>query len=147
MVEPYYQDEDERVTVYHGDCLDVLRQLPDCSVDDIVTDPPAAVAFMGMKWDSDRGGRDQWIDWLAERMAEALRVVKPGGHALVWALPRTSHWTAMALEDAGWEIRDCIQHLFGGGFPKGRRIYRLDVIPEVERQLHEQGVEGEIKWR
>ena len=80
-----------------GDALAVLRTLPDNSLDAIVTDPPAGISFMGKHWDSDKGGRDAWIAWLAEVMAEAWRVVKPGGHALVWALPRTSHWTAMAL--------------------------------------------------
>jgi hypothetical protein len=53
-------------------------------------------------------------------MVECLRVLKPGGHALVWALPRTSHWTATAIEDAGFEIRDVVLHLFGTGFPKSR---------------------------
>lgn len=112
-----------------GDCLDVLRLLPDASVDAVVTDPPAGISFMGKAWDGDKGGRDQWVAWLALRMREALRVLKPGGHALVWALPRTSHWTAMALEDAGFEIRDRISHLFGSGFPKS-----LDVSKEIDRR-------------
>lgn len=60
--------------------------------------------------------------WLTPILAECLRVLKPGGHALVWALPRTSHWTATALEDAGFEIRDCITHLFGQGFPKSHNL-------------------------
>ena len=45
-------------------------------------------------------------------------MLKPGGHALVWSLPRTSHWTAWAVEDAGFEVRDCVLHVFGSGFPK-----------------------------
>lgn len=102
-----------RCTLIHGDCLDVLRQLGDASVDSIVTDPPAGIGFMGREWDSDRGGRNQWIAWLASVMREALRVLKPGGHALVWALPRTSHWTATAIEDAGFDIRDVHHHIFG----------------------------------
>jgi site-specific DNA-methyltransferase (adenine-specific) len=97
----------------HGDCLDVLRTLDDCSVDAVVTDPPAGIAFMGKAWDGNRGGRDQWVAWLAERLEQCLRVLKPGGHAVVWALPRTSGWTHRALEDAGFEVRDCITHLFG----------------------------------
>lgn len=101
-----------------GDALEVLRAIPTHSLDALVTDPPAGIAFMGAEWDKNKGGRRQWIDWLASIMAEALRVVKPGAHALVWALPRTSHWTATALEDAGWEIRDCIVHMQGQGFPK-----------------------------
>jgi len=107
-----------RWSVDRGDCLDLARTLPDACVDAVVTDPPAAIGFMGRRWDSDRGGRAQWVAWFAERMAEALRILKPGGHALVWALPRTSHWTAWAIEDAGFEIRNVIHHLFATGFPK-----------------------------
>lgn len=98
------------IQVHHGDCLDVMRTMPDASISAVITDPPAAIAFMGREWDKDRGGRTQWVAWLSERMREAHRLLKPGGHALVWALPRTSHWTAWALEDAGFEIRDCIIH-------------------------------------
>ncbi len=104
--------------VIHGDCLAVLRRLPDACIDACVTDPPAGISFMGKAWDDDKGGRDQWIAWLRDVMAEVLRVLKPGGHALVWALPRTSHWTGTALEGAGFEIRDRVHHLFGSGFPK-----------------------------
>lgn len=110
------------IRVFASDCLDVMRGMPDNSVSAIITDPPAAIKFMGREWDSDRGGRDQWVAWLAERMREAMRLLKPGGHALVWALPRTSHWTALALEDAGFEIRDCVIHIFGQGFAKSRNI-------------------------
>jgi DNA modification methylase len=92
--------------VLHGDCLEVLKTLPDDSIDSIVTDPPAGIAFMGKDWDKDKGGRSQWIAWMSEVAAECLRVIKPGGHALVWAIPRTSHWTGTAWEDAGWEARD-----------------------------------------
>ena len=116
------------MTLYLGDCLDVLAGLEPGSVDAIVTDPPAAVSFMGREWDSDRGGRDQWIRWLAGRMEAAAACLKPGGHALVWSLPRTAHWTAMAVEDAGLEIRDCIPHLFGSGFPKS-----LDVSKAIDK--------------
>lgn len=101
-----------------GDAHNCLRAMSDASVDSIVTDPPAGIGFMGKSWDSDKGGRDEWIAWLAGVMREALRVLKPGGHALVWAIPRTSGWTQRALEDAGFEIRDVVTHLFGTGFPK-----------------------------
>jgi DNA modification methylase len=104
--------------VEQGDCLDVLRLLPDNCVDALCCDPPAGINFMQKDFDSDRGGRDQWIAWLTERMREALRVMKPGAHGLVWSLPRTSHWTGMALELAGWQPRDVIAHLTGSGFPK-----------------------------
>jgi hypothetical protein len=126
MTPPHYRDES--VTLYAGDALDVLRTLPDQSVDAVVTDPPAGIAFMGKQWDGAKGGREQWSAWLAAIMAEALRVTKPGGHALVWALPRTAHWTACGLEDAGWQVRDRITHLFGSGFPKS-----LDVGKAIDR--------------
>jgi hypothetical protein len=127
---PYWQDE--TVALHLGDCLDVLAGMKAASVDAIVTDPPAAIGFMGKDWDSNLGSRDRWIEWLAERMAEALRVLKPGGHALVWALPRTAGWTQIALEDAGFEIRDCVTHLFGSGFPKS-----LDVSKAIDKRAQE----------
>lgn len=116
------------VRVHHGDCLKVLAELPDASVHSVVTDPPAGVRFMGRAWDTDHGGRDKFVEWLADRMEQAYRVLKPGGHALVWGLPRTSHWTALAVEEAGFEVRDCITHLFGQGFAKS-----LDVGKAIDR--------------
>ncbi len=114
--------EIENIKLMHGDCLEVMRDLPDCSIDSVVTDPPAGISFMGKGWDHDKGGRDEWIAWLSSVMAECLRVLKPGGHAVVWALPRTSHWTATAIEDAGFEIRDVLTHNFGSGFPKSANV-------------------------
>ena len=91
---------------------------------------------MGKAWDHHKGGRDSWVAWLAGIMREGLRVLKPGGHALVWALPRTSHWTALALEDAGFEIRDSVLFLFGAGFPKGTDVGKmLDKAAGVEREI------------
>jgi hypothetical protein len=83
---------------------------------------------MARKWDSDHGGRDEWVRRMTLRMAECLRVSKPGAHALVWSLPRTSHWTATALDDAGWIIEDRIAHIFGQGFPK----HKSKLKPAVE---------------
>lgn len=123
--------------IMHGDCLPNLRRLPDESVHAVVTDPPAGIGFLGAAWDGDKGGRNQWIAWLTEIMREAFRVLKPGGHAIVWALPRTSHWTAWAVENAGFEIRDKFQHAFGNGFPKSMSIskqidkMRADDLKEV----------------
>lgn len=105
-----------------GDCLPGLRALADASVDAVVTDPPAGIGFMGKDWDSDKGGRDAWVAWLTSVMTECLRVLKPGAHAFVWALPRTSHWTATAIENAGFEIRDVHHHIFGTGFPKSLNV-------------------------
>lgn len=115
----------------HGDCQDVLKTIPDNSVDALVTDPPAGISFMGKGWDGDKGGRKEWCAWMEGVMRECLRVMKPGAHGLVWALPRTSHWTATALEDAGLEIRDCVYHLFGSGFPKS-----LDVSKAIDENAY-----------
>ncbi len=114
-----------RATLYNGDCLDVMRELPDGIADSICTDPPAGIHFMSAAFDSDRGGRDQWVAWLAERLAEARRVIRPGGFMLCWAIPRTSHWTAMAIEQAGWTIRDRISNLMSGSDVMDRFVETL----------------------
>jgi DNA modification methylase len=114
------------IRFHEGDCLDVMKSLRAAGtrVDAIVTDPPAGISFMGKEWDHHRGGRDSWVAWMQEAAALALDLTKPGGHALVWAIPRTSHWTATAWEDAGWEVRDRVAHLFGTGFPKNRNALK-----------------------
>lgn len=110
------------ITLLNGTAEAVLPGLSADSFDALVTDPPAGIGFMGKPWDGDKGGRDQWIAWLAGIMREVLRVLKPGAYGLVWALPRTSHWPATALENAGFEIRDIHHHLFGTGFPKSLNL-------------------------
>jgi len=113
---------ESRFHVVLGDDVQVLPTLPPNSVDAVVTDPPCGIAFMAKEWDTDKGGRDAWIAWMAGIAQECLRVTKPGGHAVVWALPRTSHWTAMAWENAGWEVREKCTHLNSEGFPKSHDI-------------------------
>ena len=107
-----------------GDNSVWLKKIPNNSIDSIVTDPPAGISFMARGWDSDKGGRDNWIAWMCEVATECKRVLKPGGHAFVWAIPRTSHWTATAWENAGFEIRDVVAHIFGSGFPKSANIQK-----------------------
>lgn len=129
-------DGDARWIVEHSDALSFLKTLPDCSVDSLVTDPPAGIGFMGRDWDKNKGDRDKWIAWLEEIMREVVRVLKPGAHGLVWALPRTSHWTAFALENAGFEIRDCFHHAFGSGFPKSLNVSKaIDAAAGAEREV------------
>ena len=123
-------------TVIEGDCLKSLKKLEDNSVDSLVTDPPAGIAFMGKDWDKDKGGRTAWVQWMTEVMSECYRVLKPGAHGFVWALPRTSHWTAWALEDAGLEVRDSVHHLFGSGFPKSLDVSKaIDKMHGAEREV------------
>jgi site-specific DNA-methyltransferase (adenine-specific) len=111
--------------IVHGDSLDVLRQLAPDSLQAMVTDPPAGIGFMSASWDDDKGGRDQWIAWFASVMVHALAALKPGAYALVWALPKTSHWTAMGLENAGFEIHDVHHHIHGEGMPKMGDVGKL----------------------
>lgn len=108
-----------RWCVVEGDSADVLAALPPASCSALVTDPPAGIGFMGRDWDKDRGGRAQWVAWLASVLGLARVAVRPGGRAFVWALPRTTHWTGCAVEDAGWAVETVVTHLFGTGWPKG----------------------------
>jgi site-specific DNA-methyltransferase (adenine-specific) len=100
--------------IHHGDCLEVLRTLPDNSVDAVVTDPPYGLSFMGKRWDYDVPSVEVW--------AECLRVLKPGGHLLAFAGTRTQHRMAVRIEDAGFEIRDMIAWVYGSGFPKSHNL-------------------------
>lgn len=106
----------DNAVVYHGNCLEVLRELPENSVDSIVTDPPYELGFMGKKWD------DSGIAFNTEVWEQAMRVLKPGGHILAFGGSRTWHRLCVAIEDAGFEIRDSIAWLYGSGFPKSMNI-------------------------
>lgn len=103
-----------------GDCVNVFEQEADASFDSFVCDPPSAMNFMGRTWDHDRGGRGPWTAYWTERYRLMRQKMKPGAYALIWAIPRTSHWTACAIEDAGLYIQDCITHVNGQGWPKGK---------------------------
>lgn len=116
--------------ILHGNNLDLLRTLPDCSVDSIVTDPPYELGFMGKKWDS------TGIAYSVELWSECLRVLKHGGHLLAFSGSRTYHRMVVAIEDAGFEIRDQIMWVYGSGFPKS-----LDVSKAIDKQ---QGVEPTV---
>jgi site-specific DNA-methyltransferase (adenine-specific) len=116
--------------VLHGNSLEVLKTLEDNSVDSIVTDPPYELGFMGKKWDS------TGIAYNVELWKECLRVLKPGGHLLAFGGTRTYHRMACAIEDAGFEIRDCIQWLYGSGFPKSHDISKaIDKKLGAERKV------------
>jgi site-specific DNA-methyltransferase (adenine-specific) len=99
-----------------GDCREVLQGFDPDSVDAIVTDPPYELGFMGKKWDNTGIAFDR-ATWAA-----ALRVLKPGGHMLAFGGTRTYHRIACAIEDAGFEIRDCLSWLYGTGFPKSLNV-------------------------
>jgi site-specific DNA-methyltransferase (adenine-specific) len=122
--------------IIHGDCFEVLKDIPDNYFDSLISDPPAGISFMNKDFDHNKGGMLNWINWLSEIMAECLRVMKPGACGLVWSLPRTSHWTGMALELAGFRLIDCVHHCFGSGFPKSQDISKhIDAIYGAEREV------------
>lgn len=134
----------DRITLHRGDCLVILPTLAECSIDACVTDPPYHLTanknggsgeaslnlnspagrsrigtgggFMGKKWD----GGD--IAFCPEVWREVYRVLKPGAHLLAFGGTRTYHRMACAIEDARFEIRDCIQWLYGSGFPKSHSV-------------------------
>jgi transcriptional regulator with XRE-family HTH domain len=144
------------VTIHEGDCLDVMRTLPDASVDAVVTDPPYGLEFMGREWDGADGfrrslnpadvgrknvfGRSSrtspeyraghlFEEWTETWASEAFRLLKPGGHLLAFGGTRTFHRLAAGIEDAGFEIRDSIAWLYGSGFPKS-----LDVSKAIDKR-------------
>lgn len=105
-----------RFTLHPGDCRDAMAAMDECSIDSIVTDAPYELDFMGRAWD--RTGIAFDVDmWKA-----ALRVLKPGGHLIAFSHARTYHRMALAIEDAGFEIRDQIMWIYGSGFPKSRNL-------------------------
>lgn len=140
----------EIFTIHHGDCLEVLRSLPDCSVDSVVTDPPYGLSFMGKKWDYDVPAVEVW--------QECLRVLKPGGHLLAFAGTRTQHRMAVRIEDAGFEIRDMLAWVYGSGFPKSHNLKdewqgwgtalkpALEPITLARKPLEGTVAENVLKW-
>jgi len=101
-------------TLYQGDCLDVMAGMEAGSIDSVITDPPYGLDFMGKEWDHGVPGVQFWV--------EALRVAKPGATLFAFGGTRTWHRLAVAIEDAGWEIRDTIMWVYGTGFPKSHNI-------------------------
>ena len=120
-----------------GDCRAQMATLPDASVDAIVTDPPYELGFMGKSWDA------SGIAYDGEVWRQALRVLKPGGHLLAFSGSRTYHRMVVAIEDAGFEIRDQIMWLYGSGFPKSHDVSKaIDREAGVERQVVGQATDG-----
>ena len=111
-----------------GDCLSVMATLPENSVDTILTDPPYGLTFMGKDWDRGVPGVAFW--------EQALRVAKPGAMLLAMGGTRTFHRLVVAIEDAGWEVRDSMAWLYGSGFPKS-----FDISKGIDKQA---GAEREI---
>lgn len=100
--------------IAHGDVLACLRELPDNSFDALMCDPPYGLSFMGKKWDYDVPSVEVW--------REAFRVLKPGAPLLAFGGSRTYHRIAVGIEDAGFDLRDCLMWLYGSGFPKSMNL-------------------------
>jgi site-specific DNA-methyltransferase (adenine-specific) len=97
-----------------GNCLEVLKKLPDNFFDSLVSDPPYGLSFMSANWDHEVPGPEYW--------AEILRVMKPGAFGVAFGGTRSHHRLMCALEDGGWQLRDCFTWLYGSGFPKNHSV-------------------------
>lgn len=130
---PYYQDA--CCTLYSGDCQQVMPELEANSFDACITDPPYGLKFMGKSWDHGVPGVDVW--------REVYRVLKPGAFLLGFGGTRTHHRLMCAIEDAGFEIRDCLMWLYGSGFPKSLDISKaIDKVAGAERAVVETRTNG-----
>ena len=118
------------VKLYLGDCLEVMKGMPENSVDTCITDPPYELGFMGKKWDN------TGVAFQPETWAAVYRVLKPGAILLAFGGTRTYHRLACAIEDAGFEIRDTIAWVYGSGFPKS-----YDISKGIDKQA---GATGEV---
>lgn len=127
-------------TIYNEDCLETMKRMPDNYLHAIVTDPPYGLSFLGKAWDYDVPKVEIW--------REALRVLKPGGHLLAFAGSRTYHRMAVAIEDAGFEIRDQLIWMYGSGFPKSLNIGKaVDKLQGNEREETDYiAPDGKKRW-
>ncbi len=159
MIDPFEPLAEGKVSLHCGDCLDVLKTLDENSIDACVTDPPyhltsivkrfgsetaapakssgatgvykrSSAGFMGKQWD----GGD--VAFQVEVWAQVYRVLKPGAHLVAFGGTRTYHRMACAIEDAGFEIRDCVMWLYGSGFPKSHDVSKgIDRAAGAEREI------------
>lgn len=142
----------------NSDCVTALKAVPANSIDSCVTDPPSGISLHGLEWDTYEGDRKSartaFIAFIRQVFEGVFRVLKPGAYGVVWALPRTSGWTACGLEDAGFEIRDVLTHHFSTGMVKQKNtlrpasehwiLIRKPLEGTVEQNLKTHGV-GELQ--
>lgn len=100
--------------LHHGNMLNILPMMERDSIDAEICDPPYGLGFMGKDWDHGVPGEHFW--------REAYRVAKPGAYLLAFGGTRTFHRLAVAIEDAGWEIRDTVMWVYSQGFPKSHNV-------------------------
>jgi DNA modification methylase len=159
---PFYADP--HFTLYCADAIEIMRELPGESVDAVVTDPPSGLEFMGKEWDRlihvhddhtlvsegrtvpkfqtatprYQAGKPMQA-WHEVWAREAFRLLKPGGHLLSFGGTRTYHRLACAIEDAGFEIRDCLVWAYASGFPKSLDVGKaIDHAAGAQRKVVEQ---------
>ena len=170
MIPTYFSEGG--IEIYNGDCVSVIADMPEASVDAMVTDPPYGLEFMGKEWDGADGfrrslnlddvGRNSVFGrtsarapeyragplfqaWCQRWAAEALRVLKPGGYLLAFGGTRTYHRLTCAIEDAGFEIRDCLAWMYGKGFPKSLNISKA--FDKAAGELEDESVGFDVAGR
>lgn len=124
----YYQENDYEL--YKGKMQEVLATFEEGSIDSIICDPPYELNFMGKGWDN------SGVAFQKDTWEHCFKVLKEGGYLLAFGGSRTFHRIAVAIEDAGFEIRDCIMWLYGSGFPKS-----MNIGLAIDKKL---GVESEV---
>ena len=128
--------EDFKNKIIEGDCMEIMKEMPDNSIDTIITDPPYGLEFMGKDWDKFKENKN-FQEWNYLWAKEALRVAKPGTILMAFGGTRTWHRLACAIEDAGWEIFDCIFWIYASGFPKSLNIGQAIDKDACKKQLTE----------
>lgn len=124
-----------------GDCLEVMATIKDNGVDAIICDPPYGLSFLSANWDRGIPGIPYW--------KETLRIAKPGSHLLAFGGTRTHHRLMVAIEDAGWEIKDTVMWLYGTGFNKHKYLLKPAWEPIVlaRKSISESSIETNIaRW-
>ncbi len=130
--------EDYLNKIICADCMVAMKDIPDNSIDSLISDVPYGLSFLGKRWDYDVPS--------VEVFKEMLRVAKPGATALIFAGARTQHRIATNIEDAGWILKDCIMWIFGQGFPKSTDISKqIDKQSGMERKVV--GIRKSDGWR
>lgn len=112
-----HKTNNSKQQIIHGDCLDIMASMENDSIDFCVTDSPYGLNFMGKKWDAEIPNILIW--------KQLLRILKPGSILAAFGGSRTHHHLMIALEQTGFEIRDCIMWLYGSGFPKSHNNFGL----------------------
>jgi len=124
--------EKGQIYLLQGDSYDWLKKIPENSIDSVVCDPPYLLNFMGKEFDRENGNPADHVEF----WKLVLKTMKPGAHLLAAGIGRTHHRVMVAIEDAGFEIRDCIYHVFGSGFTKSHNIGKsVDKLQGNEREV------------